>query len=117
MAISEFERIINQLTGQIKDLNNDAHEYLTTHNCLKCGKTLLKCKCKNPEPNEELNWEEYCESCGELLEDCECDNKELSRQDIGQEDEEMDDLEFDEMNDVWDEMDAEDEMEEDDDFF
>lgn len=50
-------------------------------------------------------WETHCESCGELLEDCECDWKGQSKQDISQD---MDDLEFDEMNDIWDEMDAED---------
>lgn len=52
------------------------------------------------------DWETHCESCGELLEDCECDWKGQSKQDISQDD--MDDLEFDEMNDIWDEMDEED---------
>jgi len=56
---------------------------------------------KNNKDNE--YWETHCEFCGELLEDCECDNKHQSKQDISQDD--MDDLEFDEMNDIWDEMD------------
>jgi hypothetical protein len=49
-------------------------------------------------------WETHCESCGELLEDCECDWQDQSREDISQD---MDDLEFDEMNDIWDEEDGE----------
>lgn len=53
--------------------------------------------------DDELNWETHCESCGELLEDCECDWQEQSKQDINQE--YLDDLDFDEMNDVWDEED------------
>lgn len=64
---------------------------------------------KNKNQPDETDWETHCESCGELLEDCECDWREQSRQDIGQD--EMDDLEFDEMNDVWDELDQQ-EMEE-----
>lgn len=56
-----------------------------------------------------FNWETHCESCGELLEDCECDWREQSCLDISQD---MDDLEFDEMNDVWDEMDSLDDLDE-----
>ena len=63
---------------------------------------LLKRKKKS-----ENSFDEYCENCGELLEDCECDDRWISKQDISQE---MDDLEFDEMMDVWDEMDEEDEI-------
>ena len=59
----------------------------------------------------ESEFDEYCENCGELLEDCECDDRWISKQDASQE---MDDLEFDEMNDVWDEMDEEDEIDDDD---
>lgn len=58
---------------------------------------------KNKHKKKEFNWEAHCESCGELLEDCECDWREQSKQDISQDD--IDDLEFDEMNDIWDEMD------------
>ena len=52
--------------------------------------------------NNDFDWETHCESCGELLEDGECDWKNQSKQDIFQD---MDDLDFDEMNDVWDEED------------
>lgn len=55
-----------------------------------------------------FDWETHCESCGELLEDCECDWHKQSKQDISQDD--MDDLEFDEMNDIWDEMDEDDDL-------
>lgn len=60
---------------------------------------LLK---KTKKKDHLSDFDEYCENCGELLEDCECDDKWLSKQDISQE---MDDLEFDEMNDIWDEED------------
>ena len=59
---------------------------------------------KKKSKKKNFNWETHCESCGELLEDCECDWKRQSKQDISQD---MDDLEFDEMNDIWDEMDGE----------
>lgn len=59
---------------------------------------------KKKSKKKNFNWETRCESCGELLEDCECDWKRQSKQDISQD---MDDLEFDEMNDIWDEMDGE----------
>ena len=42
-------------------------------------------------------WETHCESCGELLEDCECDWQNESKTDIS---EDIDDLEFDEINDI-----------------
>lgn len=61
---------------------------------------------KNEKKNKKHNdfdWETHCELCGELLEDCECDRQKQRKQDISQDD--MDDLEFDEMNDIWDEMD------------
>ena len=61
---------------------------------------------KRKQQKSRFSWETHCESCGELLEDCECDWKHQSKQDISQDD--MDDLEFDEMNDIWDEMDEED---------
>ena len=61
---------------------------------------------KKKTKKKEFDWETHCESCGELLEDCECDWRGQSKQDISQDD--MDDLEFDEMNDIWDEMDGED---------
>lgn len=67
------------------------------------------------DDDEDYDWETHCEFCGELLEDCECEHRQLSRQDISQED---DDLELDEMNDVWDEsdqMEEDEEFEEDDD--
>lgn len=65
-------------------------------------------KKKQPtKQQDDFDWETHCESCGELLEDCECDWKQQSRQDISQDDE-MDDLDFDEMNDVWDELDQQD---------
>ena len=61
---------------------------------------------KNAKKKEDLSsFDEYCENCGELLEDCECDDKWLSKQDISQD---MDDLEFDEMMDIWDEEDKND---------
>ena len=66
---------------------------------------------KNTKKNKEqsgFDWETHCESCGELLEDCECDWQKQSKQDISQDD--MDDLEFDEMNDIWDEMDEDDDL-------
>lgn len=59
---------------------------------------------KKNNPKDNFDWETHCESCGELLEDCECDWKGLSKRDISQDD--MDDLEFDEMNDIWDEDDG-----------
>ena len=47
-----------------------------------------------------FNWELHCESCDKVLEDCECDWKNQCKQETSQD---MDDLEFDEMNDIWDE--------------
>lgn len=94
-----FEDLINSLTKNVKKLGREANEYLTSHNCLKCGKNLMKCKCKNPEIDEEFqfDFEQCCENCGELLEDCECDDRELSMEDIAlmdmlDEDDEEDDL-------------------------
>ena len=110
--------LLEMVTQNVNHLNKKADKFLSTHHCAKCGKDLHKCKCKGePEIVEavteddypDYDWETHCEYCGELLEDCECDNKELSRQDISQD---MDDLEFDEMNDVWDEMDQMEEDEE-----
>lgn len=66
---------------------------------------MKKDKKKKPKKDYTEYWETHCESCGELLEDCECDWKKQSKQDISQD---MDDLEFDEMNDIWDEMDDDD---------
>lgn len=60
---------------------------------------------KKNNNNDLSQFDEYCENCGELLEDCECDDNWLSKQDISQE---IDDLEFDEMNDIWDELDEND---------
>lgn len=57
---------------------------------------------RNKKCGNMSNFDEYCENCGELLEDCECDDKWLSKQDISQD---MDDLDFDEMMDYWDELD------------
>ena len=66
---------------------------------------LMKVVKHNPKTSldkEFSDWETHCESCGELLEDCECDWRGQSKQDISQD---MDDLEFDEMLDYWDELD------------
>lgn len=67
-----------------------------------------KSKTKKQPPKKDYTeyWETHCESCGELLEDCECEWKHYSKEDISLDN--MDDLEFDEMNDIWDELDEED---------
>lgn len=70
------------------------------------NKQIKKKQQKKNQKDYTEYWETHCESCGELLEDCECDWKRQSKQDISQD--EMDDLEFDEMMDYWDELDAED---------
>lgn len=99
--------VFDDLADQVRDLNTSAKSFLLGHQCTKCGKNLYDCKCKGKIEIEKIDnyWETHCESCGELLKDCECDWKEQSKQDISQD---MDDLDFDEMNDVWDEMDEDD---------
>ena len=63
---------------------------------------MIKNNKKTKSKKKSFDWEIQCESCGELLEDCECDWRGQSKQDISQD---MDDLEFDEMLDYWDELD------------
>lgn len=107
-AQNDERSVFDDLADQVRDINASANTFLLSHQCTKCGKNLYDCKCKGKIEIEEIdNWEERCESCGELLEDCECDNKRQSKQDISQD---MDDLDFDEMNDVWDEMDEDDDL-------
>lgn len=76
--------------------NTEDDEVLIDLNLMK----MVKHKTKDKSDKESFDWETHCESCGELLEDCECDWRGQSKQDISQD---MDDLEFDEMMDIWDE--------------
>lgn len=78
--------------------NNEDDEVVIDLNLMK----MVKHKTKDKSNKECFDWETHCESCGELLEDCECDWRGQSKQDISQD---MDDLEFDEMLDYWDELD------------
>ena len=64
---------------------------------------------KRKQQKSGFTWETHCESCGELLEDCDC--KGVRKQDISQDG--IDDLDFDEMNDVWDELDQQEDLFED----
>lgn len=76
--------------------NNENNEVVIDLNLMK----MVKHKTRDKSNKESLDWETHCESCGELLEDCECDWRGQSKQDISQD---IDDLEFDEINDILDE--------------
>jgi hypothetical protein len=102
---------VEAVAENVKCLNKRADDFLKSHHCAKCGKNLVKCKCKGEMKiiedmveKESLNYssEVYGENCGNQSKSCRGNNKKQKNKS----DDDMDDLDFDEMNDVWDELDG-----------
>ena len=74
------------ITQQIKELNREIDKFNNTHMCIECGKLIKGCECKDVKRG--------------------VPKTAVKKQQVVLQDNDMDDLEFDEMNDVWDEMDA-----------
>ena len=105
-AVDEKGKIdLEKLTQNIGEFNQEIEIFLTRYKCAKCGKKLKYCKCKElgelidtkPKVTKTIIVEKTTKKPN---------TKQRTKNTTNYDD--MDDLEFDEMMDYWDELDAED---------